>query len=228
MRYAEPSDHGYLAESITDAHHAAIIARLLMDAGLRRGDRVVEIGAGCGRYTQLLVDQGLRVVATEPDPFLHHQLQRRFANEPAVTVECRGVEQIDAASLGQCRGIVGFHVLHHLDTPALAHLQRLLEHAQGQEELCAAFLEPNPLNPLYAIQIALHPGMRFREERGLWARYCGPGSPCPSLKPCRHLGLVPPAISRRLALAKLPPIASPIWSPWSCYRGIVRRSSGVA
>lgn len=31
----------------------------------------------------------------------------------------------------------------------------------------AAFLEPNPLNPLYYAQIAMTPGMRWKAERGI-------------------------------------------------------------
>ena len=30
------------------------------------------------------------------------------------------------------------------------------------------FVEPNPLNPLYALQVTITPGMRWREELGIY------------------------------------------------------------
>ena len=227
MKYADPVSHGYLASSSEDRHHVAIVRCLLARAGIRPGDRVLEIGAGSGRYTALLADQGLSVLATEPDPFLFDRLRVRFAGHDRVQVACLGVEQIGRDLLDGCRGIVGFHVLHHLEATVLGHLNRLLDDPEAPRgaPLAAAFLEPNPFNPLYPLQIALHPGMRFREERGLWASYCGERSPCPALAPVRHLGVLPPAISRRIAGIPMPVLESPTWSPWSCYRAIVRAGS---
>jgi SAM-dependent methyltransferase len=219
--------HGYLASSSEDRHHAAIMRSLLARAGIRAGDRVLEIGAGSGRYTALLADQGLSVLATEPDAFFFDCLRVRFAGYDRVQVACLGVEQIGGDLLDGYHGIVGFHVLHHLEGAVLEHLNRLLGNTETPRgaPLAAAFLEPNPLNPLYALQIALHPGMRFREERGLWAPYCGAHSPCPSLAAAGHLGVLPPAISRRIAGIPIPVLESPTWSPWSCYRAVVRARS---
>jgi hypothetical protein len=88
----------------------------------------------------------------------------------------------------------------------------------------AAFLEPNPWNPLYAVQIGVHPAMRFREERGLWSRFCGPGSACPSLRVKCNLGLLPPGLLRVVPALPVGPVPSPSWAPWSAYRLIARSS----
>lgn len=46
---------------------AEIVDRLVERAGLRRSDRVAELGAGTGLFTEALVDRGLRVIAVEPN-----------------------------------------------------------------------------------------------------------------------------------------------------------------
>jgi SAM-dependent methyltransferase len=43
-----------------------LVARACTTAGLRAGDRVIEIGCGTGQLTRALVERGLRVTAIEP------------------------------------------------------------------------------------------------------------------------------------------------------------------
>jgi hypothetical protein len=128
----------------------------------------------------------------------------------------------DDASIALCDpfvALIGFHVLHHLDPETLRCLDRVLK---ARPTARSAFLEPNPLNPLYPVQIALHPAMRFREERGLWRRSVGDHSMCPSLRVVGNLGLLPPAFSKRLGKLLMSPMVAPRFAPWSAYRLIAR------
>lgn len=60
-------------------------ARRLVDAAeVRRGDLVLDVGAGCGAVTAPLLDAGARVVAIELHPARVRHLRRRFGD--AVTV----------------------------------------------------------------------------------------------------------------------------------------------
>jgi len=64
-----PGDFSGQAEAYARArpgYPAEIVDRLVRRAGLGRGDRVVEIGAGTGLFTEALVDRGLQVIAVEP------------------------------------------------------------------------------------------------------------------------------------------------------------------
>jgi len=52
--------------------------RLVADAGVRRGDLVLDIGAGFGALTAPLVDVGARVIAVELHPTRAGALRERF------------------------------------------------------------------------------------------------------------------------------------------------------
>lgn len=217
--YAESEAHRYLDRVPSDPHHLAIVDAVIDAARGRSGTVAVEVGAGRGRYTDLLLRRGLRVVAIEPDAALASALRRRFDGSTAVRVVEAPLSDEAIANCGSFDAVLGFHVLHHLDESALSTLERLLRSNPSVE---AAFLEPNPLNPLYAVQIALHPAMRFREERGLWRRFVGAGSACPSLRVTGNLGLLPPALSRGAGRLLGRAMRAPSFAPWSAYRLIAR------
>jgi 23S rRNA (adenine-N6)-dimethyltransferase len=61
-------------------------ARVVADAGVRRGDLVVELGAGRGALTAHLVAAGARVLAVELHPGRASHLRERFAADPVTVV----------------------------------------------------------------------------------------------------------------------------------------------
>jgi SAM-dependent methyltransferase len=217
--YAESQAHRYLDRVPSDPHHLAIVGAVIAAANGHAGITALEVGAGRGRYTDLLVQRGLQIVAIEPDAALAGALRRRFDGTRAVRVVEAPLSDAAIASCGPFDAVLGFHVLHHLDDAALGSLDRLL---RSRPEVGAGFLEPNPLNPLYPVQIALHPAMRFREERGLWRRFVGEGSPCPSLRVAGNVGLLPPALSRGAGRLLGRAMHAPSFAPWAAYRLIAR------
>ena len=74
------SQHG---QHFLDRRTAAELTRL---AGITAGELVVEIGAGWGVLTRLLVERGARVLAIENDPLLLARLIKRFSYQPSVFV----------------------------------------------------------------------------------------------------------------------------------------------
>jgi SAM-dependent methyltransferase len=66
--------------------------RLVRSAGIRRGDLVVDIGAGAGAITRPLVERGARVVAVELHPGRAADLQRRFADDAVTVVRADAAE----------------------------------------------------------------------------------------------------------------------------------------
>ena len=220
--YRDSAAHAYLDRDVSDPHQQSVVRAVLAEAGVSQGDRVMEIGAGSGRYTKLLVSLGLRVVATEPDDALRAKLADSIGNACDIAPEAVG----DSPIPDDVVAVVGFHILHHLDGPTLGTLeQQLAEAEQRSTWRGAAFLEPNPLNPLYLAQILCSRGIRLREEWRLWSprfRRRGNGR---LRVPC-HVGLVPPTVSRRTGLAPHRPYRVPgRWCPWSAYRIVAGRKA---
>jgi 23S rRNA (adenine-N6)-dimethyltransferase len=60
--------------------------RLVADAGIQRGDLVLDIGAGIGSLTAALLDVGARVVAVELHAGRVAQLRQRFAGDRVTVV----------------------------------------------------------------------------------------------------------------------------------------------
>jgi 16S rRNA (adenine1518-N6/adenine1519-N6)-dimethyltransferase len=82
MRPPPPSDH---APNPAQQHDLAEgpARRLVAEAGVAAGERVVEVGPGLGVITAALLGVGARVVAIERDPTRVATLRTRFATEVA-------------------------------------------------------------------------------------------------------------------------------------------------
>lgn len=166
--YRAPLEHVYLDRDIFDAHHRLLVRHLLEDFGVEPGDKILEIGAGSGRYTRLLLDYGLRILALEPDPLLAGKFREGLAGREGVRVMESPAEDCGLL-LEDVRLVCGFHVLHHLPETVLSILgQALARRAAGRSFRGWFFMEPNPRCPFYPVQILCTPSMRFAEERGIW------------------------------------------------------------
>ena len=64
-----------------------LAADLVREAGVGRGQRAIDIGAGTGVLTSALLDAGAAVTALELDPVLAAELRRRFAGRDVTVVE---------------------------------------------------------------------------------------------------------------------------------------------
>jgi 2-polyprenyl-3-methyl-5-hydroxy-6-metoxy-1,4-benzoquinol methylase len=142
------------------------VEKMVRFTGLGPGDRVLEVGCGTGRYTLIMAGMGLRVEGLDLTPELLDTL-RADAAEAGADIPLHACDLIDCPDemIGRYDAVIGFFVLHHLHDldasfAAVARLVRPGGHV--------AFLEPNPLNPLYYVQITLTPEMSWRGERGIF------------------------------------------------------------
>ncbi len=66
--------------------------RLVNDAGISRGDLVLDIGAGNGAITRPLVERGARVIAFELHPTRAEELSQVFARHHVTVVRADGAD----------------------------------------------------------------------------------------------------------------------------------------
>lgn len=155
QRTLEPTGSLYLRRHVD---------RMMDYAGVAAGDRVLEIGCGLGRYTLLLAERGVAVEGMDLSAALLDRL--RESAPPGRTIPTHAGDIADAPPdlEEQFDAVIGFFVLHHVHglDACLARAARLVRPG-GR----IAFLEPNPFNPLYYVQIALTPEMRWAGERGM-------------------------------------------------------------
>jgi SAM-dependent methyltransferase len=156
------------------------------------GDSLLEIGAGLGKFTFPLLERGFDVTVNDLSPVLLERLAHT-APRPVRTVACDvvDIDQHVARSFG---AVIGFFVLHHLvDFDRTFRVLSRVLMPGGR----LAFCEPVAWNPLYYIQIAATPGMRFSGERSLTSM-----TPQTILPALSRAGFVQP---RSLLYGYLPP-----------------------
>lgn len=140
----------------------AHLERMFQGANLAPSQRILEIGAGLGKFTLPLVQRGLSVVANDLSPVLLERLQAATSNRIATL--CSDVMDIAENSDDYFDRIIGFFVLHHLldFESVFASLTKVM--APGGR---IAFCEPVAWNPLYYAQIFFTAGMDFAGEPSL-------------------------------------------------------------
>ncbi|UHQ19533.1 class I SAM-dependent methyltransferase [Lysobacter sp. KIS68-7] len=142
-------------------HHA----ELTRAAGLVAGESICEWGSGLGRFSRLLLADGLKVDAIELSPQQSAEARAALADERELTVHCGDIAEVLDAGTHRFDAIVGYFMLHHL--PELERYFRSA-YAALRPGGRMVFVEPNPYHALFAVQIALTPGMKWKAERGIW------------------------------------------------------------
>lgn len=144
------------------------VDEIVRAAGLTQGDTILEVGAGMGRYTIPLRARGYDVEALDLSRELLDRLGEHDAVRPGRPRELRlheaDIAEPPAELHGRFDAVIGFFTLHHVhDLEACFRGARRVLRASGR----LAFLEPNPLNPLYYVQIAVTPGMTWEGDGGI-------------------------------------------------------------
>ncbi len=191
-----PREDRYLGRHVEEA---------LRFGEIEHGARVAEVGCGMGRYTLLLAKRGLRVTGLDLSPVLLERLREYNVENLDLDVRCADVEDPPSDLAGAFDAVLGFFVLHHLYDlgKGLQGCARLLK-AGGR----AVFVEPNPLNPLYYLQIAFTPGMHWKAEKGILqmrSKIVRQGMAAAGLRRFRfrRFGFFPPALANRSPGARL-------------------------
>jgi SAM-dependent methyltransferase len=176
------------------------VDELVGGAGLAAGDSVLEVGCGMGHYTFELVDRGLALEGLDLSAVLLERLQAYAGEDRApIALHCADVLDPPVDLHGRFDAVIGLFTLHHLyDLEGSINSMARLLRAGGR----FAFVEPNALNPLYYVQVAVTPGMSFRGEPQLTSMR--PGVILPAMRAAglidvsvRRYGFFPPLVTNR-------------------------------
>lgn len=175
----------------------AHVDRMIKMAELSSHHSILEVGSGLGKFTLSLAARGYRATANDLSSRLLERLAEASCGE--VSTVCCDILDIERHIRAPFDRIIGFFVLHHLidfDEVFLA-LSRILRPG-GR----IAFCEPVAWNPLYYLQIALTPSMRFAGERSITSMRAG--VICPALARAgfveaqsRPYGYFPPLVTNQ-------------------------------
>lgn len=150
-----PADSPYLRRQVDE---------LVRFAGIRNDESLLEVGCGMGRYTLKLAERGLRIEGLDLTPRLLERLREFNAARYDIPLYCADVMNPPPELNERFDVVLGFFTLHHLHDlkPCFRAMKRLLK-PSGR----VVFLEPNPYNPLYYLQVMLTPGMTWEGDRGI-------------------------------------------------------------
>lgn len=161
--YDNPDLHSHLrydSGSFYGTKIAGRVAQALLPPGK---PRVLEIGAGMGRFTLHLAPQVRHLTAVDLSVELLREMPAS-ANVRRLYADCM---RLSSSLIGSpFDAVCGFFVLHHIENHAILFesIRRIL--TPGGR---IAFVEPNRLNPSFLAQIIVSPEMTWRDEKCMFS-----------------------------------------------------------
>ncbi len=137
------------------------LEQLINIGGLKKGDKILEVGAGIGRFSQQLRAKGLDVTASDISPELIASLQQHAPDIPTFVSD---VNDLSTQHNDRYDAVIGFFMLHHLPnlTDAFRGMEAMLK--PGGKMI---FCEPNAWFFPFYLQILLTPRMRWSVDKGV-------------------------------------------------------------
>jgi SAM-dependent methyltransferase len=127
-------------------------------------DRILEVGCGMGRYTLLLAKRGFEVEGLDLSAVLIERLRNYAGDSFPHPLYAAAIEHPPPELAGRFDVVVALFALHHMcDLPSVFRSMFGLLKPGGR----VVFLEPNPYNPLFYIQMLATPGMTWAGDGGI-------------------------------------------------------------
>lgn len=140
------------------------VDELLRFGHISPGQRVLEVGCGMGRYTLLLAERGIQVEGLDLTPVLLDRLRSFDGGRYNISLHCQDILDPSPELKEKFDAVIGFFTLHHLHDLSLCFSAIMHFVKPGG---CVVFLEPNPYNFLYYIQMLTDPGMTWKGDGGI-------------------------------------------------------------
>ncbi|NQT75357.1 MAG: class I SAM-dependent methyltransferase [Candidatus Omnitrophica bacterium] len=203
--YSTDKEHSYLRYRAEDAYAKNLCKYLRDFTDISKDDEILEIGAGAGRFTIHLLREGFNVTCVDISEAqlwrLRKDAKKAGLAEDRLKTYCMSIEDIAARVEGRYDVIVGFFILHHLDTDNIKlYFSKFRKLFKDKKKIC--FLEPNRLNVLFILQTFFQKDMDFHLEKGLLKlsrRFLKKSleSACYAAPRFKNFGFFPPQIINR-------------------------------
>lgn len=170
-QFYESRDHVHLRPRDGDHYARHLADTLAAGVALTERDRVVELGAGFGRFTFALLEHCRSILAVDLSRRVLDDLEAEKRERAIPDARCRTLERdVDSLSTADLQEpvdcVAGFFFLHHLpDFPGT--IARAIEWLPPGGRV--AFVEPNRRNPLFVAQVIGCRDMTWRDEKGMFA-----------------------------------------------------------
>jgi SAM-dependent methyltransferase len=164
-----PATKGFAAADVYERgrpdYPAAAIAKIVERLGLRPGRTVLDLAAGTGKLTRLLVPSGANVVAVDPMHEMRAELERRV---PGVATLNGTAERIPLAD-AYCDAVTVGQAFHWFDAAqALQEIHRVLRPGGGLALIWNARDERDPLQAAISEIVDPLEGDTPRRKHGSW------------------------------------------------------------
>ncbi len=140
------------------------IDKCIQLTGLDKSERIMEVGCGMGKFTLPLVGRGYTIIGLDLSPFLLQKLLEYNNNRFRIPLLACDVLDMPEDFQGQLDTVLGFFTLHHMHAPDIVFTSLYRQCRPGGR---VVFIEPNPLNPLYYLQIMFSKGMEWQAEKNI-------------------------------------------------------------
>lgn len=153
-------EHSYLNVS-KHLYTERIINEVIKEIGLTKKEKVLEIGCGKGRFSIPLLKRGFDLTCLDISKELLNDF-RKNANKDVKIIE-GDLNKVCNEHKKEFDCVIGFYILHHFSNlcEAVKSIRTVLKNGNCR----IAFVEPNPFNPMYYVQILIYQDMSWNYEK---------------------------------------------------------------
>lgn len=153
--------HTYM--DVVDSNYTnTLVENLILHSKINKNQKILEIGCGKGRFSAQLLKRGYRLTCIDDSESMLKEF--RTLAEKNVKLICGDFNRVLGKSKNKFDAIIGFYILHHFESLeiSLKNMAKLLNKGGT-----VAFIEPNPYNPMYYVQLLVYKDMSWKGERGI-------------------------------------------------------------
>lgn len=155
-------EHSYM--DMEDTNYTNNLVETLLSIDLNKNHKILEIGCGRGRFSFQLLKRGYKLYCIDISEMMINQFKDQLTDNEGVELITADFNDFCDMHPNEFDAVIGFYILHHFDNlkDSLANIRYVLKNNST-----VAFIEPNPYNPMYYVQILMFKDMNWEGEKGI-------------------------------------------------------------